>query len=70
MVFGRALAAREPLVKAAATLGLALVLLGVMDLLWRSGGAAFDRASDRQRRLHVGQVNVTDSGHRVAFGLA
>jgi len=34
MVFGRALAARDPLVKAAATLGLALLLLGVMDLLW------------------------------------
>src|SRR5579862_2098240 len=34
MVFGRLLAARDPLVKAAATLGLALLLLGVMDLLW------------------------------------
>src|ERR1700721_3152654 len=34
MVFGRALAARDPLVKAAATLGLALLLLGVMNRLW------------------------------------
>src|SRR5450755_1173284 len=38
MVFGSALAGREPLVKAAATLGLTLILLGVMDLLWTSSG--------------------------------
>jgi branched-chain amino acid transport system permease protein len=38
IVFGRALAAREPLVKAVATLGLALILLGLMDLLWTSSG--------------------------------
>src|ERR1700723_3140866 len=36
MVFGSLLAARESLVKAVATLGLALILLGVMDLLWTS----------------------------------
>lgn len=40
MVFGPALAKRDPLVKATATLGLALVLLGVMDLLWTSSGGA------------------------------
>jgi branched-chain amino acid transport system permease protein len=34
MIFGRALAARDPLVKAAATLGLALLLLGMMNRLW------------------------------------
>ena len=34
MIFGRALAARDPLVKAAATLGLALLLLGLMNQLW------------------------------------
>ena len=38
MVFGRALAGREPLVKAVATLGLTLILLGLMDLLWTSSG--------------------------------
>ena len=38
MVFGPALAGREPLVKAVATLGLTLMLLGVMDLLWTSSG--------------------------------
>src|SRR6266545_4413047 len=36
MVFGPALAKRDPLVKAVATLGLTLVLFGVMDLLWTS----------------------------------
>jgi branched-chain amino acid transport system permease protein len=38
MVFGPALAKRDPLVKAVATLGLTLVLFGVMDLLWTSSG--------------------------------
>ena len=40
MVFGPALAERDPLVKATATLGLTLILLGVMDLLWPSSGGA------------------------------
>jgi branched-chain amino acid transport system permease protein len=40
MIFGRALSGREALVKATATLGLTLVLLGVMDLLWTSSGGA------------------------------
>ena len=34
MIFGPALAGRDPLVKATATLGLALILLGIMDLVW------------------------------------
>jgi branched-chain amino acid transport system permease protein len=34
VLFGPPLAARDPLVKAVATLGLALILLGVMDLIW------------------------------------
>jgi branched-chain amino acid transport system permease protein len=38
MVFGPPLAGRDPLVKAVATLGLTLVLFGVMDLLWTSSG--------------------------------
>jgi branched-chain amino acid transport system permease protein len=38
MLFGPALAKRDPLVKAVATLGLTLILFGVMDLLWTSGG--------------------------------
>jgi branched-chain amino acid transport system permease protein len=40
LVFGNALAKRDPLVKATATLGLALILLGAMDLLWTTSGGA------------------------------
>jgi branched-chain amino acid transport system permease protein len=40
LVFGTALAKRDPLVKATATLGLALLLLGLMDLLWTTSGGA------------------------------
>jgi branched-chain amino acid transport system permease protein len=38
MIFGPALAGRDPLVKAVATLGLTLILFGAMDLLWTTGG--------------------------------
>jgi len=38
VVFGPALAARGPLVKAVATIGLTLVLYGLMDLLWTTSG--------------------------------
>ena len=38
MLFGPALARRDPLVKAVATLGLTLTLFGAMDLLWTTGG--------------------------------
>jgi branched-chain amino acid transport system permease protein len=38
LVFGPALARRDPLVKAVATLGLTLILFGAMDLLWTTGG--------------------------------
>ena len=37
-VFGPALAKREPLVKAVATIGLTLILYGAMDLLWTTSG--------------------------------
>ena len=37
-LFGPPLAKRDPLVKATATLGLLLVLFGVMDLLWTTSG--------------------------------
>jgi branched-chain amino acid transport system permease protein len=61
MVFGSALAAREPLVKATATLGLTLILLGVMDLLWTSSGGA-SRAILLPTDNHgfmIGEINVT-----------
>jgi branched-chain amino acid transport system permease protein len=38
MLFGPPLAGRDPLVKMVATLGLTLILFGVMDLLWTSSG--------------------------------
>jgi branched-chain amino acid transport system permease protein len=34
VLFGPPLSSRDPLVKATATLGLALILLGIMDLVW------------------------------------
>jgi branched-chain amino acid transport system permease protein len=61
MVFGSALAGREPLVKAAATLGLTLILLGVMDLLWTSSGGE-SRSINLPTDNHgftIGQINVT-----------
>jgi branched-chain amino acid transport system permease protein len=61
MVFGRALAGRDPLVKTTATLGLTLILLGAMDLLWTSNGGASRSISlptDNHGFL-VGQIQVT-----------
>ena len=61
MVFGSALAGREPLVKAAATLGLTLILLGVMDLLWTSSGGesrSITLPTDNHGFM-IGQINVT-----------
>lgn len=41
MIFGPPLAGRDPLVRAVATLGLMLILFGIMDLVWPpTGGAA------------------------------
>jgi branched-chain amino acid transport system permease protein len=61
MVFGPALAGRDPLVKAAATLGLTLILLGVMDLLWPSSGGASRSLTipTDNNTFQVGQISVT-----------
>jgi branched-chain amino acid transport system permease protein len=61
MVFGPALALRDPLVKATATLGLALILLGVMDLLWPSSGGASRSLTvpTDNNTFHVGEISVT-----------
>jgi branched-chain amino acid transport system permease protein len=40
MIFGPPLAGRDPLVRAVATLGLALVLFGIMTLEWTTSGGA------------------------------
>ena len=61
MVFGPALAKRDPLVKAVATLGLTLVLFGLMDLLWTTSGGqsrAITLPTDNGGFM-VGQVQVT-----------
>jgi branched-chain amino acid transport system permease protein len=61
MVFGPALAGRDPLVKATATLGLTLILLGAMDLLWPSSGGASRSLTipTDNSRFQVGQISVT-----------
>ena len=61
MVFGPPLARRDPLVKAVATLGLTLVLFGLMDLLWTTSGGqsrAITLPTDNGGFM-VGQVQVT-----------
>jgi branched-chain amino acid transport system permease protein len=40
MIFGPPLARRDPLVRAVATLGLTLILFGIMDLVWPPTGGA------------------------------
>ena len=58
MIFGPPLAGRDPLVRAVATLGLTLILLGIMDLVWPpTGGAA--------RSISL----PTDNGGFTVFGL-
>jgi branched-chain amino acid transport system permease protein len=61
MIFGPALAGRDPLVKATATLGLLLILLGVMDLVWPSSGGASRALTipTDNNTFQVGQVSVT-----------
>src|SRR5215472_4583729 len=60
MAFGPPLARRDPLVKAVATLGLTLVLFGLMDLLWTASGGqsrAITLPNDNGGFM-VGQVQV------------
>jgi branched-chain amino acid transport system permease protein len=61
MIFGPALAGRDPLVKATATLGLLLILLGVMDLLWPSSGGASRALTipTDNNTFQAGQISVT-----------
>jgi branched-chain amino acid transport system permease protein len=58
MVFGRLLAARDPLVKAAATLGLALLLLGVMNRLWPAQVTRTISLPSDSSGFNAGQVSV------------
>lgn len=62
-LFGPALAKRDPLVKAVATIGLTLVLYGLMDLLWTtSGGQARSLTLPTDNSgFTLGQITVTDT---------
>ena len=61
IIFGPALAKRDPLVKAVATIGLTLILYGLADLLWTtSGGQARSITFPTDNSgFMVGQVQVT-----------
>ena len=61
IIFGPALARRDPLVKAVATIGLTLILYGLADLLWTtSGGQARSITFPTDNSgFMVGQVQVT-----------
>ena len=56
VVFGPALAARDPLVKATATLGLALILLGAMSWIWSDKARSLDLPTSNQTALEVGDI--------------
>ena len=58
MVFGRLLAGRDPLVKATATLGLALLMLGVMQLLWPAQITRSLYLSTDNGGFNVGSVSI------------
>ena len=60
VIFGPSFAAREPLVKATATLGLLLILLGIMQWVWGRDAHAFTLPTTRwsYRVLDV-QINWT-----------
>ena len=74
LVFGTALAKRDPVVKAVATLGLALILLGVMDLLWTTSGGASrslslpsDNSSFQVSSLNINYTQVIALGLGIAL---
>jgi branched-chain amino acid transport system permease protein len=57
MAFGPPLAGREPLVKAVATLGLALILLGAMSWIWSDKARSMVLPTTKEG-FHVGDVLV------------
>src|ERR1700722_13035317 len=72
LVFGRALAGRDPLVKAVATLGLALILLGVMSWIWPASTItrSISFPTDTTTAFNIGQVSVEwTQVIALAFGL-
>lgn len=70
LIFGTALAQRDPLVRTTATLGLALILLGAMELLWTTSGGASRSLSlpSDSSGFEIGSVNV-DWTQVISLGL-
>src|SRR5579863_2087826 len=60
-IFGPALAARDPLVKSVATLGFALVLLGLMTWLWSNSNItrSISFSTDNSTAFTVSSVSVS-----------
>jgi len=58
MAFGPPLAGRDPLVKAVATLGLALILLGLMSLIWSDKARSMILPTTTEA-FAIGDVHVT-----------
>jgi branched-chain amino acid transport system permease protein len=56
VVFGPPLAHRDPLVKATATLGLALILLGAMSWIWSDKARSLDLPTTNQTALEFGDI--------------
>src|SRR3954463_2914294 len=70
VLFGPPLAARDPLVKAVATLGLALILLGAMSWIWSDKARSMDLPTSNSGFL-VGEVQVNwTQVIALAFGIA
>jgi branched-chain amino acid transport system permease protein len=61
VVFGPPLAGRDPLVRAVATLGLLLILLGAMDVIWTESGGAVRSLSlpTDNGGFSIGNIQVT-----------
>jgi len=72
-IFGPALAARDPLVKAVATLGFALILLGLMTWLWSNSNItrSITFSTDDSTAFTISAVSVSwTQVIAFAFGLA
>jgi branched-chain amino acid transport system permease protein len=56
VIFGPPLAHRDPLVKATATLGLALILLGAMSWIWSDKARSLDLPTTNQTAVEFGDI--------------
>ena len=64
VLFGPPLAGRDPLVKATATLGLALILLGIMDLVWSDKARSMILPTSNHGFEVSRRLRQLDAGHR------